>query len=365
MKKIMLVFGTRPEAIKMCPLAIELKRRESIATEIVVTGQHREMLESVLNLFDVRADRNLCLMREGQTLFELTEQIIIGIKQILIKSDPSVVVVHGDTTTAFATALSAFYLNIPVAHVEAGLRSGNIKKPFPEEFNRKAISLISEYNFAPTENAMRNLIFEGVNKSTIFVTGNTIVDALLYTKRTDFHHPILEWVGDNKFILMTVHRRESIGEPMRDIFRGVKRAVLADPRLRVIYPMHMNPTVKKIAMEELYGIDQIMLTDPMDTVTFHNIMRKSYIVLTDSGGIQEEATSIGKPTLVVRNETERIEGVESGTLKLIGTDQDTVCSAIINLCRPDAGYMKMSKSSEVYGNGHASAQIADILCKNL
>lgn len=359
----MLVFGTRPEAIKMCPLVNELKKRESIKTVVCVTGQHRQMLDSVLETFGVIPDYDLSIMKDKQTLFDVTVNILERIKSVLDEVNPDIVLVHGDTSTTFVTALACYYTQTDVGHVEAGLRTYDIYSPFPEEFNRQAVSIISKYNFAPTERAKNNLLKEGRDPNTIFVTGNTAIDALKTTVREDYTHPELEWVKGSRLITLTAHRRENLGEPMRHMFRAIKRIIDETPDIKVIYPIHMNPVVRSAANEIFGGCDRIHLIDPLDVLDFHNFLARSYLILTDSGGIQEEAPSLGKPVLVMRSTTERPEGVEAGTLKLVGTNEETIYSAFKTLLENENEYKKMSKASNPYGDGHTSERIADILTK--
>ncbi len=364
MKKIMVVFGTRPEAIKMCPLVLELKKRKCFRTVVCVTGQHREMLRQVLNAFSIEPDYDLQIMKKQQTLFDVTTGVLTGIRSVLETEKPEVVLVHGDTSTAFVSSLAAFYMNIPVGHVEAGLRTYDLQAPYPEEFNRQAIDLVSEYYFAPTETAKQNLIAEQKDAAKIFVTGNTVIDALKTTVRDDYQNQHLDWACDSKLILLTAHRRENLGEPMRNMFRAIKRVCDEHIDVKVLYPIHMNPYVRRIADEELRNCDRIRLIEPLDVLDFHNFMAKCYFVLTDSGGIQEEAPALGKPVLVMRDTTERPEGVEAGTLKLVGTREENVYKAFKKLLENDHEYDKMSKAVNPYGDGTASIQIADILEKS-
>lgn len=361
MKKIMLVFGTRPEAIKMCPLVNELKSRENLITKVCVTGQHRQMLDQVLEIFNVVPDYDLTIMKDKQTLFDITTNILNRIREVLEAEKPDVVLVHGDTSTTFVTALACFYLQIPVGHVEAGLRTYNIYSPYPEEFNREAVGIISQYNFAPTEVSKQNLIREGKDPDTVYVTGNTVIDALKTTVRDDYTHPELEWAKDSRLILLTAHRRENLGEPMHSMFRAIRRIVEETPDVKVIYPIHMNPLVRKAADEELKGCDRIHLIEPLDVLDFHNFMARSYLILTDSGGIQEEAPSLGKPVLVMRGTTERPEGIEAGTLKLVGTNEEVIYIEFKKLLADKNEYNKMSKASNPYGDGYACKRIADVL----
>ncbi|MBQ9516662.1 MAG: UDP-N-acetylglucosamine 2-epimerase (non-hydrolyzing) [Eubacterium sp.] len=363
MKKIMLVFGTRPEAIKMCPLVNELKLRDNFITKVCVTGQHRQMLDQVLDIFGVVPDYDLTIMKDKQTLFDITTNILNRIKDVLEAEKPDVVLVHGDTSTTFVTALACYYLQIPVGHVEAGLRTYNIYSPYPEEFNREAVGIISQYNFAPTEMSKSNLIREGKNPDTVYVTGNTVIDALKTTVKKDYCHPELDWADGSRLILLTAHRRENLGEPMHSMFRAIRRIVDETPDVKVIYPIHMNPVVRKAADEELGNSDRIRIIEPLDVIDFHNFMARSYLILTDSGGIQEEAPSLGKPVLVMRDTTERPEGIEAGTLKLVGTDEETIYNEFKLLLTDSDEYEKMSKASNPYGDGFACKRIADILAK--
>ena len=361
MKKVMLVFGTRPEAIKMCPLVNELKTRENIETIVCVTGQHRQMLDQVLDVFRVVPDYDLSIMKDKQTLFDITTNILDRIKEVLEEVCPDVVLVHGDTSTTFVTALACFYLQIPVGHVEAGLRTYNIYSPYPEEFNRQAVGIISAFNFAPTELSKRNLLKEGKNPDTIYVTGNTAIDALKTTVREDYTHPELEWAKDSRLILITAHRRENLGEPMKNMFRAIRRCMDEHPDLKAIYPIHMNPVVRQTANEILGDDDRIHIIEPLEVLDFHNFLARSYLILTDSGGIQEEAPSLGKPVLVMRDTTERPEGIAAGTLKLVGTDEEVIYENFKRLLEDETAYEKMSTASNPYGDGLACKRIADIL----
>ncbi len=364
MRKVMLVFGTRPEAIKMCPVVKELKTRDDIETVVCVTGQHRQMLDQVLECFDVIPDYDLNIMKEKQTLFEITSNILLSIKGVLEEAKPDVVLVHGDTSTTFVTALACFYLQIPVGHVEAGLRTHDIYSPFPEEFNRQAVSIVSKYNFAPTEQSKNNLLAEGRDAASIYVTGNTAIDALKTTIRDDYTNEHLEWAKDHRLIILTAHRRENLGEPMHQMFRAIRKIVDKYPDVKVIYPIHMNPVVRNICNEELGNHDRIRIIEPLDVLDFHNFLAHSYIILTDSGGIQEEAPSLGKPVLVMRDTTERPEGIAAGTLKLVGTNEDTIYQAFDELLCNQEVYEKMSHASNPYGDGNASKRIADILSED-
>ncbi len=363
MKKVMLVFGTRPEAIKMCPLVNELKSRENIQTVVCVTGQHRQMRERVLETFSVVPDYDLSIMKERQTLFDITANILLRIREVLETERPDVVLVHGDTSTTFATALACFYMQIDVGHVEAGLRTNNIYSPFPEEFNRQAVGIVSRYNFSPTEMARDNLLREGKDPSGIYVTGNTAIDALKTTVREDYVHPELEWAADSRLIMITAHRRENLGEPMRNMFRAIRRVCDEHPDVKAIYPIHMNPAVREIANEILGGEERIRIIEPLDVLDFHNFMARCHMILTDSGGIQEEAPSLGKPVLVMRDTTERPEGIAAGTLKLVGTEEESIYNSFKELLEDPAVYHAMSTASNPYGDGNACKRIADILEK--
>lgn len=361
MKKIMLVFGTRPEAIKMCPLVNELKKRITFETKVCVTGQHRQMLDQVLKVFDVVPDYDLSIMKEKQSLFDITTNILNGIKAVLEKEMPDVVLVHGDTSTTFVTALACFYLQIPVGHVEAGLRTHDIFSPYPEEFNRQAVSIISKYNFAPTQLAADNLIREGKNPNSIYVTGNTVIDAMQHTVTEDYSHAELEWVGKDKLIFITAHRRENLGQPMHNMFRAIRRVLDEHPDCKAVYPIHMNPVVRKAAEEELGDCDRIHIIEPIEVFDCHNFEARCFLCLTDSGGIQEEVPSYGKPVLVMRDTTERLEGIQAGTLKLVGTDEEIIYQNFKLLLENEEEYNKMANASNPYGDGHACERIADIL----
>ena len=363
MKKILLVFGTRPEAIKMCPLVNELKAREGVKTVVCVSGQHRQMLDQVSEAFHVVPDYDLSIMKDRQTLFDITTNILDRIKAVLEEVKPDVVLVHGDTSTTFVTALACFYMQIPVGHVEAGLRTNDIYSPFPEEFNRQAVSIISRYNFAPTEQARQNLLSEGKRPESIFVTGNTAIDALRTTVREDYSHPELVWASDSRLILITAHRRENLGEPMKNMFRAIRRVMDEHTDVKAIYPIHMNPIVRKTADEFLGGDDRIHIIEPLDVLDFHNFLARCFLVLTDSGGIQEEAPSLGKPVLVMRNTTERPEGIAAGTLKLVGTDEEVIYRSFKQLLEDNEEYARMSNACNPYGDGFASKRIADILVR--
>ncbi len=365
MKKVMLVFGTRPEAIKMCPLVNELKTRSSIQTIVCVTGQHRQMLDQVLEAFNVTPDYDLSIMKDKQTLFDVTTSILNKIKSVLEVEKPDIVLVHGDTSTTFVTALACFYLQVPIGHVEAGLRTYNIFSPYPEEFNRQAVSIISQFNFAPTELSKQNLLNEGKNPNSIYVTGNTAIDALKTTVRKDYTHSELEWAKDSRLIMITAHRRENLGEPMQHMFRAIRHVMDEHPDVKAIYPIHMNPVVRETANSILGDDDRIHIIEPLEVLDFHNFLSRSYLILTDSGGIQEEAPSLGKPVLVMRDTTERPEGIAAGTLKLVGTTEDMIYNEFSKLLSDKFEYDKMSKASNPYGDGFASKRIADILEEKL
>ncbi len=365
MKTVMLVFGTRPEAIKMCPLVNELKCRKTLKTVVCVTGQHREMLNQVLDAFGVVPDYDLSIMKDKQTLFDITASILEKIKTVLGEVKPDVVLVHGDTSTTFVTALACFYMQIPVGHVEAGLRTYNIYSPYPEEFNRQAVGIISKFNFAPTNLSRDNLLKEGKDKESIYVTGNTAIDALKTTVREDYSHPELEWALGSKLIIITAHRRENLGEPMHQMFRAIRRILDEHSDVKAIYPIHMNPAVREAALQELGGCDRIHIIEPLEVLDFHNFLSRSYMILTDSGGIQEEAPSLGKPVLVMRDTTERPEGLSAGTLKLVGTSEEVIYESFKELLESREAYEKMSTASNPYGDGLASKRIADILERSL
>ncbi len=361
MKKVMTVFGTRPEAIKICPLINEMKCRPDLKVVVCVTAQHRQMLDQVLATFNIRPDYDLNIMKDRQTLFDITTNILNSIKEILEKEKPDVVLVHGDTSTTFVTALACFYLQIPVGHVEAGLRTYNIYNPYPEEFNREAVSIISRYNFAPTPLARDNLLREGRNPNSIYVTGNTVIDAMQHTVKENYNHPELDWVGDNKLILITAHRRENLGDPMHNMFRAIRRVLDEHPDCRAVYPIHMNPVVREAANAELGGCDRIHIIEPLEVNDCHNFEARSFLCLTDSGGIQEECPSYGVPVLVMRDTTERPEGVDAGTLKLVGTDENTIYRVFKLLIEDKNAYDKMSHACNPYGDGYACKRIADVL----
>lgn len=365
MKKVMVVFGTRPEAIKMCPLVKELKKSPNLKTVVCVTGQHRQMLDMVLETFEVVPDYDLSIMKDRQTLFDVTTNILNRIGVVLKEEKPNLVLVHGDTTTTFVTALSCFYLQIPVGHVEAGLRTYNIYSPYPEEFNRQAVSIISRFNFAPTEVSRHNLISEGKKEESIFVTGNTAIDALKTTVRVDYTHPELEWAKGSRLVLITAHRRENLGEPMRQMFRAIHRVLEEHPDVKAIYPIHMNPVVRETAESILGKNDRIHIIEPLDVLDFHNFMARCHIILTDSGGIQEEAPSLGKPVLVMRDTTERPEGIKAGTLRLVGTQEETIYSEFTSLLTNAEAYNSMAHAVNPYGDGHACERIVNAIELNL
>lgn len=361
MNKVMVVFGTRPEAIKMCPLIIQLKNTKDIECTICLTGQHREMLDQVMDIFELRAEYNLNIMHANQSLADITKNVLEKMDSVLEQEKPNLVLVHGDTTTSFAAALSAFYHNIPVGHVEAGLRTYNMQSPYPEEFNRQAVDLISDLYFAPTELAKKNLMREGKPESQIFVTGNTVIDALHTTVKHNYENEHLFWAEGHRLLLFTAHRRENLGQPMQAMFRALKRIVQDFPDVKVIYPVHKNPQVREIAHDILDGEDRVRLIEPLDVFDFHNFMSRSYLILTDSGGIQEEAPSLGIPVLVMRDTTERPEGLSAGTLKLVGTSEDRIYIETKELLEDVAEYEKMSRAVNPYGDGHASERIAGII----
>jgi len=359
--KVLISFGTRPEAIKMAPLILEMQKRTEINTVVCVTGQHEEMLSQVLTVFGIKPNYNLAIMKQEQTLFDVTSNILMGIKPIFEREKPDIVLVHGDTTTTFAVAVAAFYLHVPIGHVEAGLRTHDMMSPFPEEYNRQVAGLISRLHFAPTTKAQMNLLQEGKQPQTIFVTGNTGIDALKTTIQADYQNPHLAWVGDARLVLLTAHRRENLGEPMKRMFKAIRRIVDEYEDVKVIYPVHLNPQVRRVAREVLDGHPRIKLIDPLEVVDFHNFLDRSYLILTDSGGIQEEAPFLGKPVLVLRETTERPEGELAGTLKLVGTHEETIYEATKALLTDNILYRNMSEASNPYGDGTASKQIADII----
>lgn len=365
MKKVLMVFGTRPEAIKMCPLVKELRNDEGIKLRVCITGQHREMLSQVLEAFHINPDYDLAIMKENQSLFDITERVLTGMQDVLDKEKPDIVLVHGDTTTSFASALSAFYFRIPVGHVEAGLRTYNQWSPYPEEFNRQAVGALATLHFAPTDSAKDNLIREGKKEDRIFVTGNTVIDALNTTIRDDYNSEIVEWAEGSRLVLLTAHRRENLGEPLHNMFLAIKNVIDSTPDVKILYPVHKNMEIRKIANKIFGDEPRVRLEEPMDVVDFHNIMSRSYMVLTDSGGIQEEAPALGKPVLVMRDTTERPEGVKAGTLKLVGTKKDTIEREFKMLLHNKSVYDKMANAVNPYGDGKASTRIVGIIKKFL
>lgn len=361
MKKILAVFGTRPEAIKMCPLILELKKRPAIETVVCVTAQHRQMLDQVLDIFGIVPDYDLNIMKDRQSLFDITAAILSEIKEVLEKVKPDTVLVHGDTTTAYVTALACFYLNIPVGHVEAGLRTYNLKSPFPEEFNRISADRIAEYHFAPTLLNRDNLLKEGISPETVYVTGNTVIDAMKYTVRDHYTHPELDWASGGRLIFLTAHRRENLGEPMERIFRAIRRVLDENPECRAVFPVHMNPLVRETAKAIFSGCSRIHIIEPLDIIGCHNFESRAYLCLTDSGGIQEECPSYGVPVLVMRDTTERPEGVDAGVSRLVGTDEEAIYNAFSELLKNMEVYNRMKHAENPYGDGNACKRIADIL----
>ena len=364
MLKVLLVFGTRPEAIKMCPLVNELKNRpDEFDVRVCVSGQHREMLEQVLKVFSVTPDHDLAVMRAGQNLFDITDAVLLGMKKVIAQERPDIVLVHGDTTTSFAAGLAAFYAQVPVGHVEAGLRTHNIRSPWPEEFNRQAVDALCDCHFAPTQAARENLVLEGKAKRRIWVTGNTGIDALRTTVQEGYSDEVLDWAYDSRLVLLTAHRRENLGAPMHRMFRAVRRVAEEHPDVKLVYPIHMNPLVREAAHAQLDGFERLRIIEPLDVVAFHNFMAKSHLILTDSGGVQEEAPSLGKPVLVMRETTERPEGVEAGTLRLVGTEEQDIYEEFTRLLDDEDAYAQMTHASNPYGDGFASRRIADVLAK--
>jgi len=363
MIKVMTIFGTRPEAIKMAPLVNELKLHKEIDTIVCVTAQHRQMLDQVLTTFSIVPDYDLNIMKEGQTLTEVTTNALKGLGKVMEDVRPDIVLVHGDTTTTFAGALSAFYCKIPVGHVEAGLRTYDKYSPYPEEMNRQMVSNIADIHFAPTKQSAENLINEGIDESKIYITGNTAIDAMHHTVYDSYSHDVLEWVGNSRMILLTAHRRENLGMPMKKIFRAIRRIVEDFDDVKVVYPIHLNPIIREIADVELNGCKRVKLIEPLEVVDFHNFLNNAFIIMTDSGGIQEEAPSLGKPVLVLRDTTERPEGVDAGTLKLVGTDQEKIYETAKALLTDHELYEKMSHASNPYGDGHSSERIVDAILK--
>lgn len=365
MKKVLFVFGTRPEAIKCCPVVLEMKKRIEFDVRVCVTGQHREMLEQVLDAFSIRPDYDLAVMKKSQTLFELTANILCSIQSVLEREKPDFVLVHGDTTTAFVAGLASFYMKIPVGHIEAGLRTHNLYSPFPEEFNRQAIGLLTKYHFSPTKAARENLLKEGKDSDSIWVTGNTSIDALKTTVREDYSSSLLEWVGSRRLIVLTAHRRENCGEPLKQMLKAIRRTAEQFSDIAIVFPAHPNPVVQKTAKEILSNSGNIKIIPPLDVIDFHNIIARSYMVLTDSGGIQEEAPALGKPVLVMRDTTERPEGVAAGTLRLVGTEEESIYRSFVELLTNKEVYTKMSRASNPYGDGFASRRIADVLAEKI
>ncbi len=363
MIKVMTVFGTRPEAIKMAPLVKELESRQAIKSIVCVTAQHRQMLDQVLDTFKITPDYDLDIMKTGQTLSEVTSRVLCGLEEVIKQASPDIVLVHGDTTTTFAGALAAFYNGVKVGHVEAGLRTYNKKSPFPEEINRQLVGNLADLHFAPTQTSADNLIKENKSPESIFITGNTAIDAMATTVREDYHHEMFDWIADSKMILLTAHRRENLGEPMKHIFKAVKR-ITEEFDVKVIYPVHLNPLVQNAAKEVLGDSQRVKLINPLEVVDFHNFMKKAYLIMSDSGGVQEEAPSLGKPVLVLRDTTERPEGVAAGTLRLTGTDEEEIYRQTKLLLENEAEYQKMAHAANPYGDGTASRQIVDKIIEN-
>lgn len=361
MIKVMTIFGTRPEAIKMAPLVKELKSRKEIECIVCVTAQHRQMLDQVLKTFEIVPDYDLDIMKQGQTLSDITARVLKGLEEVIQEVKPNIILVHGDTTTTFAGALAAYYNQVDIGHVEAGLRTWNKYSPYPEEMNRQMVGVLADMHFAPTENSKASLLKEGKKEETIFVTGNTAIDALATTVHKNYTHPILDWAKGSRMILITAHRRENLGEPMRGMFQAIRRIVEEYPDVKAVYPVHLNPKVREVANEVLGDNEKIKLIDPLEVIDFHNFIANSYLILTDSGGIQEEAPSLGKPVLVLRDTTERPEGIQAGTLKLAGTDEETIYRLTKQLLEDQEEYRKMSKASNPYGDGKASQRIADAI----
>ena len=359
--KVMSIFGTRPETIKMAPVVHELEKREEIESIVCVTAQHREMLDQVLKALKVKPDYDLNIMKQGQTLSDITTRALKGLEDVIKEVKPDIILVHGDTTTTFAGALAAFYQQVAVGHVEAGLRTYNKYSPFPEEMNRQFVGIVSDMNFAPTERSKNNLLREGKKEETIYVTGNTAIDALNLTVDEEYSDEITEWIGDDRLIVLTAHRRENLGEPMYRMFKAIRRIIDKYDDVKMVYPVHLNPLVVKAANEVFGDSEKIKLIKPLEVVEFHNLLSRSYIILTDSGGIQEEAPSLGKPVIVLRDTTERPEGIDAGTLKLAGTEEETIYQMVDELLSDSMEYEKMSKASNPYGDGHASERIVDAI----
>lgn len=361
MIKVMTIFGTRPEAIKMAPLVKELKKRKEIECIVCVTAQHRQMLDQVLKTFEIVPDYDLDIMKQGQTLSDITARVLAGLENVIQEVKPNIILVHGDTTTTFAGALAAYYNQVDIGHVEAGLRTWNKYSPYPEEMNRQMVGVLADMHFAPTENSKNSLLKEGKKPENIYVTGNTAIDALATTVKDTYSNPVLNWAKDSRMILITAHRRENLGEPMRGMFRAIRRIVEEHPDVKAVYPVHLNPKVREVAKDVLGNNENIKLIDPLEVIDFHNFIANSYLILTDSGGIQEEAPSLGKPVLVLRDTTERPEGIAAGTLKLAGTDEETIYRLTKELLENQEEYAKMSKASNPYGDGKASIRIADAI----
>ena len=362
MIKVMTIFGTRPEAIKMAPLVKELERRKEIKSIVCVTAQHREMLDQVLETFKIKPDYDLNIMKQGQTLSDITSRVLYGLEDVIKEVNPDIVLVHGDTTTTFAGALAAFYNQVDIGHVEAGLRTDDKYSPYPEEMNRQMVDRMTDMYFAPTEVSKKNLLKENIKLDKIYVTGNTAIDAMKTTIKKNYRHKELDWLKkDEKLILLTAHRRENLGDPMRSIMRGIKRIVDEFPNVKVLYPIHLNPKVREVAHEVFDGCDRVRLIEPLEVFDFHNFQNKCYMIMTDSGGVQEEAPSLGKPVLVLRDTTERPEGIKAGTLKLVGTNEEKIYNEAKKLLTNKRAYDKMSKASNPYGDGHASERIVDAI----
>lgn len=365
MVKVMTIFGTRPEAIKMAPIVKELKSREEVECIVCVTAQHRQMLDQVLEVFNIKPEYDLDIMKQGQTLSDITSRVLLGLEEIIKKERPDIILVHGDTTTTLAGALAAFYNQVKIGHVEAGLRTWNIQSPFPEEANRCMVDCITDFYFAPTQNSKENLIKEGKEEDKIYITGNSAIDALKTTITEKYSNEIFNWIGNDKLILLTAHRRENLGEPMRHMFKAIKRVLAENEGYKVIYPVHLNPLVRQVADEIFKGNEKVKLIEPLEVIDFHNFLNKAHIILTDSGGIQEEAPSLGKPVLVLRDTTERPEGIKAGTLKLATTNEERIYTLLTELIQNKEEYERMSKSSNPYGDGTTSKQIADIIIEKL
>lgn len=361
MIKVMSIFGTRPEAIKMAPLVKELERRKEIQSIVCVTAQHREMLDQVLQTFNIKPDYDLNIMQQGQTLAQITTRALEGVDEVIKQAQPDIVLVHGDTTTTFAGGLAAFYNQVAIGHVEAGLRTYNKYSPYPEEMNRQMVDCMTDMYFAPTQLSRQNLLQQNVDDSKIYVTGNTAIDAMSTTVDQNYRHPVLDWVGEDKMLLLTAHRRENLGEPMKNIFKAIRKVLDEVPDLKVVYPIHKNPLVRAAADEVLKDCERVRLIEPLEVFDFHNFQNMAHLILTDSGGIQEEAPSLGKPVLVLRDTTERPEGIDAGTLKLVGTDAEVIYQETMRLLTDQEEYRRMSRASNPYGDGRASERIADAI----